>query len=118
MLPQWRTRRSCHRMALTNKLLLLSPGAHHGKAVFLYGLRNWLESGGQIPPAGVLMAAINDVELSPFRFHGWLGKRLTASYGWRYHHALRGPFQHHPLIKRHDRGLSISAVGPRTPRLG
>jgi DNA oxidative demethylase len=32
----------------------------------------------------VLIASINDVELSPFRFHGWLGKRLTASYGWRY----------------------------------
>ena len=29
-------------------------------------------------------AAINGVELSPFRFKGWLGKRLTASYGWRY----------------------------------
>jgi alkylated DNA repair dioxygenase AlkB len=24
------------------------------------------------------------VELSPFRFHGWLGKRLTAAYGWHY----------------------------------
>jgi len=22
--------------------------------------------------------------LSPFRYHGWLGKRLTASYGWSY----------------------------------
>ena len=21
---------------------------------------------------------------SPFRFHGWLGKRLTASFGWNY----------------------------------
>jgi alkylated DNA repair protein (DNA oxidative demethylase) len=31
-----------------------------------------------------LIACINGVELSPFRFHGWLGKRLTASYGWRY----------------------------------
>ena len=31
-----------------------------------------------------LIAAIDGVELSPFRFHGWLGKRLTASYGWRY----------------------------------
>jgi alkylated DNA repair protein (DNA oxidative demethylase) len=27
---------------------------------------------------------VNAAELSPFRFHGWLGKRLTASYGWRY----------------------------------
>ena len=31
-----------------------------------------------------LIASIDAVELSPFRFHGWLGKRLTASYGWRY----------------------------------
>jgi alkylated DNA repair protein (DNA oxidative demethylase) len=31
-----------------------------------------------------LIASIDGVELSPFRFKGWLGKRLTASYGWRY----------------------------------
>ena len=31
-----------------------------------------------------LSEMINKVELSPFRFHGWLGKRLTASFGWRY----------------------------------
>jgi DNA oxidative demethylase len=31
-----------------------------------------------------LIAAIDAVDLSPFQFHGWLGKRLTASYGWAY----------------------------------
>jgi DNA oxidative demethylase len=31
-----------------------------------------------------LIAAIDAAELSPFRFHGWLGKRLTAAYGWSY----------------------------------
>jgi DNA oxidative demethylase len=31
-----------------------------------------------------LIASINAAELSPFRFHDWLGKRQTASYGWRY----------------------------------
>jgi alkylated DNA repair dioxygenase AlkB len=31
-----------------------------------------------------LIASIDSVELSPFRFQGWLGKRLTASFGWRY----------------------------------
>lgn len=31
-----------------------------------------------------LIASIDAVGLSPFRFHGWLGKRLTASYGWSY----------------------------------
>jgi DNA oxidative demethylase len=32
----------------------------------------------------MLIASIDAAELSPFRFNGWLGKRLTASYGWRY----------------------------------
>lgn len=32
----------------------------------------------------MLIAAIDDAELSPFRFQRWTGKRLTHSYGWRY----------------------------------
>ncbi|MES2444853.1 MAG: alpha-ketoglutarate-dependent dioxygenase AlkB [Pseudomonadota bacterium] len=32
----------------------------------------------------VLVARIDQAGLSPFRFQGWLGKRLTASFGWRY----------------------------------
>jgi alkylated DNA repair dioxygenase AlkB len=31
-----------------------------------------------------LIASIEAASLSPFRFHGWLGKRLTASFGWNY----------------------------------
>src|SRR5580692_3670718 len=31
-----------------------------------------------------LIGCIDELELSPFRFQGWLGKRLTASFGWRY----------------------------------
>jgi DNA oxidative demethylase len=31
-----------------------------------------------------LIAAIDAVELSPFRFHGWTGKRVTAAFGWSY----------------------------------
>lgn len=31
-----------------------------------------------------LIAAIDSAPLSPFRFQGWTGKRLTAFYGWRY----------------------------------
>jgi DNA oxidative demethylase len=31
-----------------------------------------------------LIGLIETVELSPFQFHGWSGKRLTASFGWRY----------------------------------
>ncbi|HUN48506.1 MAG TPA: alpha-ketoglutarate-dependent dioxygenase AlkB [Stellaceae bacterium] len=31
-----------------------------------------------------LIAGIGTVTLSPFRYQGWLGKRLTRSFGWRY----------------------------------
>jgi alkylated DNA repair protein (DNA oxidative demethylase) len=31
-----------------------------------------------------LVRSIEDVELSPFKFQGWEGKRLTHSFGWRY----------------------------------
>src|SRR5262245_32377047 len=31
-----------------------------------------------------LIAAIDAEPLLPFRFHGWLGKRLTKSFGWNY----------------------------------
>jgi alkylated DNA repair protein (DNA oxidative demethylase) len=31
-----------------------------------------------------LIAAIDAAALAPFRFHGWEGRRLTTSYGWRY----------------------------------
>lgn len=31
-----------------------------------------------------LIALIDAVELSPFRFHQWTGKRLTATFGWHY----------------------------------
>lgn len=33
---------------------------------------------------GELIARIEELGLSPFRFHGWTGKRLTRSFGWRY----------------------------------
>lgn len=31
-----------------------------------------------------LIEGIAGLALAPFRFHGWTGKRLTASFGWRY----------------------------------
>ena len=31
-----------------------------------------------------LIAGIDAAGLAPFKFQGWLGKRLTASFGWRY----------------------------------
>jgi hypothetical protein len=32
----------------------------------------------------ILIASVDAADLSPFRFHGWFGKRLTVSYGWNY----------------------------------
>jgi alkylated DNA repair protein (DNA oxidative demethylase) len=39
-----------------------------------------------ITPAeeAALIARLEDVTVSPFRFQGWLGKRQTASFGWHY----------------------------------
>ena len=31
-----------------------------------------------------LIARLEAIEVTPFRFQGWLGKRQTASFGWRY----------------------------------
>ena len=31
-----------------------------------------------------LIAAIEGLDLSPFKFQGWTGKRLTRTFGWRY----------------------------------
>ena len=33
---------------------------------------------------GALIAAIEAIDLSPFKFQGWTGKRLTRTFGWRY----------------------------------
>ena len=31
-----------------------------------------------------LISEIEQIDLSPFRFQGWRGKRMTRTYGWRY----------------------------------
>ena len=31
-----------------------------------------------------LIGRLSAEQLSPFRFHGWTGKRLTRTFGWRY----------------------------------
>src|SRR5271166_5498143 len=50
------------------------------------GLAGLSQAGAFVTPGEeqMLITSINAAELSPFRFHQWLGKRLTASYGWRY----------------------------------
>jgi len=31
-----------------------------------------------------LIRKLSELQMSPFRFHGWLGNRRTQSFGWRY----------------------------------
>ena len=47
------------------------------------GLRDWsaVVSGEH---EAELIARIDACDLQPFRFQGWLGKRLTCSFGWSY----------------------------------
>ena len=61
-----------------------------------------------------LIASIDTVELSPFRFHGWLGKRLTASFGWQYDYesAGFGPAEPMPdwLLPLRERAAQFAGV--------
>ena len=36
------------------------------------------------PEEKALVEQLGGLDLSPFRFHGWLGNRRTKSFGWRY----------------------------------
>jgi alkylated DNA repair dioxygenase AlkB len=49
-------------------------------------LRGFSDEGEFITPEEELslIAWIAGLPLTPFRFQGWLGKRLTATFGWRY----------------------------------
>jgi alkylated DNA repair dioxygenase AlkB len=62
-----------------------------------------------------LITAVDSVELSPFRFHGWLGKRLTASFGWRYDFAGDGfgPAEPMPdwLLPLRERAAQFAGLG-------
>ncbi len=63
-----------------------------------------------------LIRYVRGVELSPFRFHGWLGKRLTASYGWRYDFdtASFGPAEPIPdwLLPLRQKAASFAGLTP------
>jgi alkylated DNA repair protein (DNA oxidative demethylase) len=63
-----------------------------------------------------LIASIEAVELSPLRFHGFLGKRLTASYGWRYDYdrASFSPTDEIPdwLLPLREKAARFAGVNP------
>ncbi len=68
------------------------------------------------PEEADLIAAIDAVGLSPFRFQGWLGKRLTASFGWHYDfdRASFGPTEPMPgfLLPVRARAAAFAGLAP------
>ena len=63
-----------------------------------------------------LTASIDAAGLSPFRFHGWEGKRLTASFGWRYDfdHATFAPAEPIPvwLMPVREKAAQFAGLNP------
>ena len=63
-----------------------------------------------------LIASINAANLSPFRFHGWLGKRMTASFGWNYDFETKrfAPTEPIPdwLFEVRERGARFACLKP------
>ncbi|MBV8456564.1 MAG: alpha-ketoglutarate-dependent dioxygenase AlkB [Acetobacteraceae bacterium] len=63
-----------------------------------------------------LIACIDQAGQSPFRFQGWLGKRLTASYGWRYDFdtGIFGPTDPIPdwLLPLHQKAAEFAGLTP------
>ena len=61
-----------------------------------------------------LIAALGAIDVTPFRFQGWLGKRLTASFGWRYDFddASFGPTDPIPdvLLPLRDRAAAFAGL--------
>ncbi|MDB5413178.1 MAG: alpha-ketoglutarate-dependent dioxygenase AlkB [Rubritepida sp.] len=63
-----------------------------------------------------LITAIDAANLSPFRFQGWIGKRLTASYGWTYDFETGRMSQADPLpgwlLPFRDRAAGFAGLPP------
>jgi alkylated DNA repair dioxygenase AlkB len=63
-----------------------------------------------------LIAAIDAVELAPFRFQQWTGKRLTHSFGWQYDFQSgelgRGEPMPDWLLPIRDRAAIAAGVAP------
>ncbi len=64
----------------------------------------------------MLIARIDAADLEPFRFQGWLGKRLTASFGWSYDFEIGRPRDAPPipdwLRPFRDRAAAFARLDP------
>lgn len=65
---------------------------------------------------GRLTTAIDAAPLSPFRYQGWEGRRLTATFGWRYdfEDSSFRPAEPIPdwLLPLRDRAARFAGLGP------
>lgn len=61
---------------ITNQPSLFGPSAAPGLEQF----NSFITRAEEL----TLIDHINTSDLAPFSFHGWLGKRKTSSFGWRY----------------------------------
>ena len=63
-----------------------------------------------------LVARIGALPLSPFRFQGWTGKRLTTSFGWNYDFEIGRPMEAPPvpewLEPFRDRAATFAGLDP------
>ncbi|WP_232493059.1 alpha-ketoglutarate-dependent dioxygenase AlkB [Novosphingobium kaempferiae] len=63
-----------------------------------------------------LIAHIDACDLTPFRFQGWTGKRLTTSFGWNYDFELGQPKEAPPipdwLAPFRDRAAAFAGLEP------
>jgi alkylated DNA repair protein (DNA oxidative demethylase) len=63
-----------------------------------------------------LVRAIEGIDLSPFKFQGWEGKRLTRTFGWRYDFDDRSfaPVEPLPpwLQPLRDKAAAFGEIGP------
>lgn len=64
----------------------------------------------------ILVAHLSGAELSPFRFQGWTGKRLTRTFGWRYDFDDRSFAPSEPipdwLLPLRSKAAAFAGLGP------
>jgi alkylated DNA repair dioxygenase AlkB len=63
-----------------------------------------------------LVARLDAIDVTPFRFHGWLGNRKTKTFGWRYDFddASFTPAEPIPdwLLPLRDKAATLASVDP------
>jgi alkylated DNA repair dioxygenase AlkB len=64
----------------------------------------------------MLIDRIDGTDLTPFRFQGWTGKRLTSSFGWAYDFEVGRPMEAPPipawLLPFRDRAARLAQLEP------